>query len=150
MPISTGNYNAEGVNIMAFPAKTVDGETVMVTKETRANETTLLREVGEGGRLFEADPQFSQKLRELKEDAEEVAESALGMVSDNADRLSDKADEVAEVIESSDIPYVPEDVEEVAQDIAEEVSDMADQVSDIADDLLDKIDGDDDDDPVAA
>src|SRR5678816_24624 len=69
MTISTGNYRTRmGVNQIAFPAQTVDGEKVIIEEKiTRANQSTLL--VSEDGRVFEADQQYSQKLRELGEDA---------------------------------------------------------------------------------
>ena len=69
MPVSTGNYDSEGVNRLSFPAKTVDGEAVMVVeKQTRANQSTVM--LADDGRIFEV---VGTKLSELADDAKEEA-----------------------------------------------------------------------------
>jgi len=69
MPISTGNYDEEGVNRLSFPARTEDGEAVMVVeKQNRANQSTIA--LAEDGRIFEV---VGTKLRELADDAKAEA-----------------------------------------------------------------------------
>ena len=115
MTISTGNYDGEGVNRMAFPARTASGETVtIVEKVTRANESTVL--IAEDGRTFEALAGDSlnlvevvlDKIEGVVEEAVEIAEEVIDVAEQVGDAAGDALDSLQDALGGDDGKDDPE------------------------------------------
>lgn len=122
MPISTGNYDSEGVNRISFPAKSDQGEELMIEeKVARANGTTLL--VSEDGRLWESAPQYAQKLKELVGEAREAA--------------MEEVEEIREAVNAR-LPELLADAKDALAGAVEVAEDAVEGLADAALDLVDE------------
>jgi len=124
MPISTGNYDEEGVNRLSFPARTEDGEAVMVVeKQNRANQSTIA--LAEDGRIFEV---VGTKLRELADDAKAEAE-----------KLFRREQEIAEAHAPAIEAELRESADEIGASLSEAKGEIVDSLSEAADEIKDSV-----------
>lgn len=166
MPVSTGNYDAEGVNRYMFPARTESGEQVVVVNKTnRANQSTVA--LAEDGTIYEV---VGTKLRELTGEARDVAEQLLKDEAEIARshgepikaELAESRDEIAaslgeakgEIVDSLSeaADEIKESVSEASGVVQKEVAAAVDEMKDKAEEALDAVNpfDDDDDEPEAA
>lgn len=127
MTISTGNYESwKGVNRVSFPARTVDGESVMIEEKiTRANQSTIL--VAEDGRTFEA-----------------AAGDSMNLVEIVLDRIEGVVEEAVEKVEET----VGDAVEGVKDAVGDAVESVGDAAGEVLDSIQDALGGGNEEEPV--